>query len=66
MDIQSILTFTINSVVLISLTFLVVDFCFFMLNSWQQLSPSSTKPDFYQQVKDIFQDDALLSPVLEF
>lgn len=56
MDIQSILTFTINSVVLISLLFLVADFCLLLLNSWQQLSPSP-QADFYQQVKDAFWDN---------
>ena len=55
MEIQQFLTYFINTFILSSILFFLLDFCFYLLNSWQQLNPS-TKPDFYQQVKDIFQD----------
>ncbi len=56
MDIQEFLTYFINTFVLSSITFFLLDFCFYLFNFWQQLNPSTTKPDFYQQVKDIFRD----------
>ncbi len=88
MNIQEFLTYFINTFVLSSIIFFLLDFYFYLLNclgarslasyadagshrSWQQLNPSTTKPDFYascsstetaktalayQQVKDIFRD----------
>ena len=55
MNIQEFLTYSINTFILSSIIFFLLDFCFYLLNSWQQLNPS-TQPSFYQQVKDIFQD----------
>jgi len=56
MDIQQSLTYFINTFVLSSIIFFLLDFCFYLFNSWQQLNPS-TQPDFYQQVKDLLGDD---------
>ncbi len=55
MNIQEFLTYFINTFVLSSIIFFLLDFYFYLFNSWQQLN-SSTQPSFYQQVKDIFQD----------
>ncbi len=55
MNIQEFLTYFINTFILTSIIFFLLDFCFFLVDSWQQLNPS-TQPSFYQQVKDIFQD----------
>ena len=52
MEIQEFLTYFINTLVLSSILFFLLDFCFVLLNSWQQLNPSA-QPDFYQQVKDL-------------
>lgn len=71
MDIQQFLTLVINTFVLTSIIFFLLDFSFFLLDVWQQLSPSP-QTDFYascsstetaktalayQQVKDAFWDD---------
>ena len=56
MDIQEFLTCFINIFVLSSIILFLLDFCFYLLNSWQQLNPS-TQPNFYQQVKDLLWDD---------
>ena len=47
MSIQEFLTYFINTFVLSSIIFFLLDFYFYLLNSWQQLNPSTTKPDFY-------------------
>ena len=57
MELQEFLTYFINTFILSSILFFLLDFCFCLLNSWQQLNPSTTKPDFYQQVKDLLWDD---------
>ena len=56
MNIQEFLTYFINTFILSSIIFFLLDFCFYLLNSWQQLYPS-TQPDFYQQVKDALWDN---------
>ncbi len=62
MDIQEFLTYFINNLILSSILFFLIDFYFYLLNSWQQLNPSA-QPDFYQQVKDSFWDkDTRLVP----
>ncbi len=55
MELQEFLTDFINTLILSSILFFLIDFYFYLLNSWQQLNPS-TQPDFYQQVKDAFWD----------
>ena len=70
METQEILTYFINFVFLATIIFFLLDLGFFLLNSWQQLNPS-TQPDFYascsstetvktalayQQVKDLLWD----------
>ena len=60
MDNQQFLTYFINTFILSSIIFFLLDFCFYLAASWQKLNPS-TQPDFYQQVKDIFRDDTQLS-----
>ena len=62
MDIQLFLTYFINILVLSSIIFFLLDFCFYLVDSWQQLN-SSTQPDFYQQVKDLlWEQDSPLVP----
>ncbi len=70
MEIQEFPTYFINTFVLSSMIFFLLDFCFYLVDSWQQLN-SSAQPDFYascsstetaktalayQQVKDAFWD----------
>ena len=56
MDIQEFLTYFINTFILSSIIFFLLDFYFYLFNSWQQLNPS-TQPDFYRAVKDLLWDD---------
>ena len=60
MDIQEFLTYFINTFVLSSILFFLLDFSFFLVELWPKLSPSP-QPSFYQQVKDAFweRDSAL-------
>ncbi|MDJ0691976.1 MAG: hypothetical protein QNJ41_26200 [Xenococcaceae cyanobacterium MO_188.B32] len=55
MELQEFLTYFINTLILSSILFFLIDFYFYLLNSWQQLNPS-TQLNFYQQVKDAFWD----------
>ena len=57
MNIQEFMTFFIDLVALTSIIFFLLDFSFFLWQSWQQLNPDSTQPDFYSQVKDAFWAD---------
>ena len=56
MDIQEFLTYFLNTLILSSILFFLLDFYFFLVELWQKLSPAP-QPSFYQQVKDAFWDD---------
>lgn len=56
MNTQQFLTYFINTFVLSSTIFFLLDFCLYLVNSWQQLSPSG-QPSFYCQVKDLLWDN---------
>ncbi len=53
MDIQAFLTHFLNLLVMITVIFTLIDLCFYLANSWQQLNPPTRSTDFHQQVKDL-------------
>ena len=64
MDISTLedfLTYSLDLIIMIIIIFIALDFCFFLLNFWRQVS-SSYQPDFYQQVKDALWDETGLIP----
>ena len=57
MDIQAFLTYFLNLLVMITIIFTLVDLCFYLANSWQQLNPPTRSTDFYRAVKDLLGND---------
>ncbi len=53
---EDFLTYSINLMIMIIITFMAFDLILFLIDSWKRLNPSS-QPDFYQQGKDVLWDE---------